>query len=261
MLLRLHALKVTALTVLALVIVLGAEAAPALAESYLASEERSMLAMVNDHRASKGLKPLKSNDALRTIARRHTSEMASKGSLYHNPDLKAEVSAALPGWTYLGENVGVGPSTEAIQDAFLNSDGHRQNIENSRFNIVGIGGVALDDGRMYFTQVFAEYHAQPQPKPTTTEPKPTVQPKSTTAPAPAASVEPAPQPEPAPARPAAVPLPQTEEPDEDAPTPSAEPSVLASGGGEPPSQPKAPSVAGVLLAMVSALMGRFAFWQ
>lgn len=160
-----RALQLFIFSLVALVIVLGAEASQVVAESFLAAEEDRMLAMVNDHRTDQGLEPLESNQALRWVARRHTSRMVSRGDIYHNPDLAAEADEAVPGWRMLGENVGTGPSLEAVQDAFLRSEKHRTNIEQPGFDTVGIGGAAGPNGRRYFTQDFAAWNGPPTPSP------------------------------------------------------------------------------------------------
>ena len=57
----------------------------------------------------------------------------------------------------LGENVGHGPSVAAIEQAFMNSPGHRANILNPEFNWAGTGVSVAADGTVYLVQVFARY--------------------------------------------------------------------------------------------------------
>jgi uncharacterized protein YkwD len=57
----------------------------------------------------------------------------------------------------LGENVGSGPSVEAIQAAFMNSPGHRANILNPEFNWAGAGVAVAGNGTVYVVQVFGKY--------------------------------------------------------------------------------------------------------
>jgi hypothetical protein len=157
----LRSLKVLAFVVLAGAVVFAAEASQAVAESFLADDEAQMAALVNQHRAGVGLSSLVHNDALRTIARRQAQRMVVAGYIYHNPDLRSEANAAVPSWLLLGENVGVGPSVEMVEEAFLNSAKHRENIETARFNNVGVGAMASQDGGLYFTQNFADLRTAP----------------------------------------------------------------------------------------------------
>lgn len=56
-------------------------------------------------------------------------------------------------WCALGENVGVGSSVAAIQDAYMRSSGHRANVLSRTWNAVGTG-FAKKNGRVYTVQVF-----------------------------------------------------------------------------------------------------------
>lgn len=226
-----RALQLFAFSLVALVIVVGAEASQVLAESFLAAEEDRMLEMVNDHRAERGLGPLESNEALRWVARRHTQRMVDRRDIYHNPNLAAEADEAVPGWRMLGENVGMGPSLEAVQGAFLRSEKHRTNIEQPAFDTAGIGGATDPDGRRYFTQNFAAWDGPPTPPPPPPTPAPTAPPPpASTVPVakvPAVATAPAPPP-----TPALTPVPATPH----APSPPVEPTsspldepALASG--------------------------------
>lgn len=220
-----RALKLFVFSLIAIVVVIGAEASQVVAESFLIAEEDQMLSMVNDHRAEKGVQPLKSNDAYRWVARRHTQRMVSRGTIFHNQNLSAEADDAIPGWRLLGENVGMGSSVEGVQKAFLNSARHRANIENPDFNTAGIGGAAAESGRRYYTQNFAAWTDSTPPPPPTAPPA-TAPPA--TAPPPTAPPPTAPPATAPPATAAATASPSATSPDTpnpatpDAATPSAE---------------------------------------
>lgn len=169
----LRTVKLMAFTAVALLIVVGAEAGQVLAESFAVAEEDRMLALVNDHREARGIEPLETDDALRMVARRHTREMVRTGELHHNPDLRSAVNGARPGWTLIGENVGVGPTTQAVHDGFMDSPRHRRNLEDVRFTVVGVAALASADGRTFYTQTFAELPPDispraPRPSPSAT---------------------------------------------------------------------------------------------
>jgi uncharacterized protein YkwD len=159
----LKSLKVLAFVALAFGILIAAEASQAYAESWLADDEAQMLSLVNSHRATHGFAALAENDALRMIARRQAQRMVEAGYIYHNPNLAQEANDAVPGWVLLGENVGVGPSTDAVEQAFLNSPHHHENIDTQAFNLLGVGAMASDDGSKYYTQDFAEVKAGSAP--------------------------------------------------------------------------------------------------
>jgi len=56
-------------------------------------------------------------------------------------------------WCSLGENVGYGPSVAAIEDAYMNSSGHRANILSTKWNGAGVG-YATNGKRVFTVQVF-----------------------------------------------------------------------------------------------------------
>ena len=128
--------------------ILSALATPA---SALTTEESRFVSLHNNTRASRGLSKLSSQSDLVTVARRHSGRMASKGTIWHNPNLANEVGG---NWTVLGENVGMGPDVDSLFDAFMNSTGHRANILDRDYNQFGVG-VVIKDGTIYVTVVFA----------------------------------------------------------------------------------------------------------
>lgn len=134
------------------------ETVQAAAEGFLVQEEAEMTSQLNAHRVSHSFSSLPTHEGLRLVARRQAQRMIAAGYIYHNPDLAAEAKAALPDWKSLGENVGVGPSVEIVQEAFLASPGHHRNIDTEAFNLLGLGALATDGGRMFFTQTFAQSH-------------------------------------------------------------------------------------------------------
>src|SRR4051794_23689510 len=160
---RLRALKLVALSAAVIAVLMVAEAAQAIAEGYLVDQENEMVGLVNQHRAGMGLQNLKTDAALQTVARRQASRMIAAGYIYHNPDLADEAGAAVPTWLKIGENVGVGPDVPSVENAFLASPHHRENIEDDGYNVIGLGAETGSNGAMYFTQNFANAGAPPAP--------------------------------------------------------------------------------------------------
>lgn len=127
-----------------------------------------LLTLTNAARAAAGVRPLTAAPDLTAVAQRHSQRMASNGSLFHNPNLATEVT----NWSSLAENVGYGGSIATIQDAFMNSQGHRANVLNAGFSEVGVG-VVQAGSRLWVTVVFRTpvvAYVPPPPAPTCVAP-------------------------------------------------------------------------------------------
>ena len=89
-------------------------------------------------------------DHLMHVAQRWAEWMASHHSLRHNPYLTSQVD----NWQALGENVGRGGGEPSIQDAFMGSTEHRDNILSRTFTQFGIGTARDSDSVLYVDEVF-----------------------------------------------------------------------------------------------------------
>lgn len=123
----------------------------------LSAEEEAFIRLVNEHRESQGLNGLTWNDALGEIALAHSRDMRDRDFFSHtNPDGDDpfdRMDAAGISHRGAAENIASGYTTgEAVLNGWLNSDGHRRNIENGNYTHHGIGYV--EDGN-YWTHVFA----------------------------------------------------------------------------------------------------------
>ena len=69
-----------------------------------------------------------------------------------------------------GENVAYGYRTgkSVVNDGWMNSEGHRANILNPSFKLMGIGARKGHDGRWYVSQVFGSQ--EPSSSPARTKP-------------------------------------------------------------------------------------------
>ena len=143
------------IAVLGLGAVLGV--APAHAGDYVPSDETHVRNLVNATRAGKGLGQLASNNELIGMARRQADRMAAKGNIFHNLQLGDEMTSSGLNWLKAGENVGMGPDVDIIEDAFLASPHHYENIVDPKYDTVGIGVVDGADGRRYVVQVYADF--------------------------------------------------------------------------------------------------------
>lgn len=159
------------------------------AQSVLRADEDRVFLMVNSTRAAQGLAPLVRHEGLVDVARRQSVRMLAQRRLHHNADLRGELDALGLSWHWSGENVGVGPTADAIEKAFLASPDHYKNIVRPNYTALGIGVFGpTDTGYLYVTQVFAELAAAPSAPPALSSPQP-----------PSAPPSPAPRPGPAPA--------------------------------------------------------------
>ncbi len=156
----LRSLKVVASAVLMISVLIAAEASQAIGEGFLVGDENRMVKEVNSHRSGHSAHPLWHDPALRMLARRQAQRMASAGYIYHNADFDREAAAAVPNWLRIGENVGAGSSVASVQTAFLASPSHHANIDRS-YSLIGVGAVPNRNGRLFFTQSFAQSGGSP----------------------------------------------------------------------------------------------------
>jgi uncharacterized protein YkwD len=139
------------LAVLVSLLLLVGLVAPKHADASTTSSERSLAYLMNAARASRGRAALTLSGTLSNYARRHSTTMASRNRLYHNPYLATWLRNM--SWRILGENVGVGGSVRQLHVAFMNSAPHRANILDRRFRSVGVG-VVVRNGRTWITVIF-----------------------------------------------------------------------------------------------------------
>lgn len=110
----------------------------------------SFLAHLNSLRAAHGLPGLAVAGDLTAIASAHSAQMAASATIYHN----ASLTSVVANWQTLGENVGMGPTVSAIDNAFDASPDHYANEINSSYTQVGIGSVTDSRGEIFVTLDF-----------------------------------------------------------------------------------------------------------
>ena len=145
------------------------------------AEEQDFWNQTNAARAQNGLGPLQWDEDAANVARGWSAQMAATQALSHNPVLADDISNFVTNdWTRIGENVGYGPSVGTLQNAFMNSPGHRANVLGN-YNRVGIGVVRDVRGTIWVTLDFvngpdlqdAQPQATPPPPPPPLPPTPT----------------------------------------------------------------------------------------
>lgn len=114
-----------------------------------------ILQIVNSHRASIGEQPLAVNSLATDLANEHTLYMIAQNNISHDDfDKRSDRLFDEEDASRTGENVAFGQQSAAdVMEAWLNSPGHRQNIEGD-FTHIGIGVIKNATGVYYFTQIF-----------------------------------------------------------------------------------------------------------
>jgi uncharacterized protein YkwD len=110
---------------------------------------------VNAIRADVGCDPLTVDERLTTAAQLHSEDMSARSYMDHvTPEgLDPGDRAAAQGYTGpVGENVAMGyPTVDAVMEGWMGSPGHRENIENCDYVVIGVG---FDPDGSYWTQMF-----------------------------------------------------------------------------------------------------------
>lgn len=133
---------------------------PAISGSFSEQLEEGIFNLVNTERASQGLPALRPNDALSDVARRKSLNMGDLGYFSHTaPDgtttadwLRSE-GHAFSRWGENIANFGVNATAKEIMNGWMNSPGHRANILDHNFTLLGVGVYQINT-RIFATQVF-----------------------------------------------------------------------------------------------------------
>lgn len=118
------------------------------------TEAEALLIFVNESRLAEGLSGLTLNDALTKAALAHSADMEINNYFEHigldGSRFWERTSDAGYTGSPAAENIAIGQSNAAaVHTSWMNSDGHRANILNSRITEMGLG----NSGR-YWTQIF-----------------------------------------------------------------------------------------------------------
>jgi uncharacterized protein YkwD len=118
--------------------------------------ESEILILVNEYRESKGLPSLEPLNVISGVADGHTNYMIETGDVGHaNFAQRSQFLMENAQAKSVGENVAYGFGTaKGVMNGWLNSEGHRENIENINYTHFGISTESNSEGRNYFTQIF-----------------------------------------------------------------------------------------------------------
>jgi uncharacterized protein YkwD len=179
--------------------------------AFSSASERQLVALTNRSRASAGRRSLRIDGALTSIARWRSKDMSQRDYFSHDIPGYGNVFKRMDakGYCYevAGENIGWNTypddeATAAIHGMFMDSAGHRRNILERDWEVIGVGAYKGADGKKLWTVLFADKcgtasKATPKPKPAAVpKPKPTSRP--TPRPTPKPTPKPTPEPTPAP---------------------------------------------------------------
>ncbi|PAF17074.1 CAP domain-containing protein [Terribacillus saccharophilus] len=122
----------------------------------LSAFEQQVVDLTNKEREKAGLKALKADTELSKVARAKSKDMADNGYFDHNSPTYGSPFDMMKsfGISYktAGENIAQGQKTpEEVVKAWMNSQGHRENILNPDYTNIGVGYV--ENGN-YWTQQF-----------------------------------------------------------------------------------------------------------
>lgn len=129
---------------------------PQAAPGHVAEAVSRILVLMNNERRSRGLPQFTQRGDVSAISRGHSQAMAAAGTIYHNdayfvPATKRGLDAAL-----LGENVARNVDIDDAHRRLMNSPGHRANLLDARFTVVGLGVYRSSAGSLYVTQNFVQ---------------------------------------------------------------------------------------------------------
>ena len=124
--------------------------------------ERRVIELTNIERKKGGLAPLRLNLELASAARWLAQDMSEKNYFAHTDRKGRGIEPRLPDFGYtsyetIGENIAGGQTTpEAVVEAWLHSEHHRQNLLNPNYSEMGVGFVFAGGSELksYWVQDF-----------------------------------------------------------------------------------------------------------
>ncbi len=119
--------------------------------------EQDMYRLVNIEREARGLAKLEVLPVLADVARQHSRAMAERDEVAHELDgerFDTRIKIVVPGACHLGENITKHYTIEYALADLMGSPGHRGNILDPKYTILGIGIVQNEEGLLYITQDF-----------------------------------------------------------------------------------------------------------
>jgi len=122
--------------------------------------EVEMFKKVNEERRKRGITELEWDQNAVPVARTHARDMWERSYFGHvspeGEDVGDRLDKKKVEYTFAGENLALAPTVQTAHNGLINSEGHRENILEPRFNKIGIG--VIDNGfyGKMFVQVFTD---------------------------------------------------------------------------------------------------------
>ncbi|ADU30618.1 CAP domain-containing protein [Evansella cellulosilytica] len=118
--------------------------------------EQRVIALTNEQRRNNGLSELQADSSLSNVARTKSTDMQENNYFSHTSptygspfDMIRDFGVS---YNAAAENIAQGQQTpEQVVDAWMNSQGHRENILNGNFTHIGVG---YDPNGHHWTQMF-----------------------------------------------------------------------------------------------------------
>lgn len=119
--------------------------------------ELEVMQLINNYRLSIGLKALEKVNHISYKSEEHDLYMIANNVVNHNGFVdRSENLVSVLGASKVGENVAYNYKTsEAVLQAWLDSPGHKENIEGD-YTHFGIAVKLDSNGRKYYTNIFAK---------------------------------------------------------------------------------------------------------
>ena len=133
--------------------------------SFGATAEAQLLQLTNQARASAGLRALKLDSTLTSVARWRSKDMIVRNYFSHDIPGGSSVFDVLQDKGYCfnlaGENIGYNAypddvAAQAVHLKFMDSAGHRANIMGKAWDVIGIGAYKGGTEKKMFTVLFAD---------------------------------------------------------------------------------------------------------
>ncbi len=122
------------------------------ASQTVARYQKQARVATNNKREARDLVKLRSGKCVQRFARRQARRMANRDRMFHQDIRRVANRCNLSG---VGENVAYGyPTGRAVVRAWMRSEGHRANILNRGYRLLGMAMRRSDNGTPYAAQVF-----------------------------------------------------------------------------------------------------------
>jgi len=117
--------------------------------------EVEIMELINTYRIEHGLNTLLPHDLIKSQAFIHSDFMVETGNISHaNFYIRKSFLVSNAGANVVTENIAYGfTSAQSVVDAWINSDGHRENMEGDYTNF-DVSAEQNEQGEWYFTNIF-----------------------------------------------------------------------------------------------------------